>query len=161
MYLKKYRGSYLDCTRGAFSEDFCNQLFEKIWNLEWWVELRSYRTLFLVELGCNCFYKYGSYCVQSRNMSAFICEFTGLIALRVGMPYAEAPNSVNINHYKEGKNAVGFHSDDEALFYSQTNTKREAITIVGLSLESSRRFLVRTWILVSCIVRFKRENLYC
>ena len=62
-----------------------------------WVRLSGYETLFLVESGCHCTYSYGRYCVQSRPMPAFICELVGLVALKVGLPYADAPNSVNVN----------------------------------------------------------------
>ena len=112
------------------------------------------RHYFLVESGCHCTYSYGRYCVQSRPMPAFICELVGLVALKVGLPYADAPNSVNINLYRTGRNSVSYHSDDEEIFYLPNQGKRQAITIISLSLGSARKFLVYMFIFIYLLKLF-------
>ena len=152
MLIFQNRWSYLDHQSLVFSEQFCGQLYEKIRKIDDWVQLRSYQTLFFVENGCNCSYSYGRYCVQSRPMPAFMCELAGLVALRMGLSYRDAPNSVNVNKYQTGQNSVNYHSDDEEIFYHPKQGKRQEITIISLSLGSSRKFLVSMFLYYSCFI---------
>ena len=66
-------------------------------------------------------------------MSAFLYELAGLVALRMGLSYNDAPNSVNFNSYKAVQNSVNFHSDNKEIFKIPNQVKRQVITIISLS----------------------------
>mmetsp|Transcript_67311 Transcript_67311/g.161371 ORF Transcript_67311/g.161371 Transcript_67311/m.161371 type:complete len:876 (-) Transcript_67311:58-2685(-) len=75
--------------------------------------------------------------IDFRNVMAEIMEhvFNGVFQ---GFSEEEWPNSANVNLYKDGRQAVGWHADDESLFKG-----REAdCPIVSLSLGASREFWV-------------------
>lgn len=48
-------------------------------------------------------------------------------------------NSVLVNHYRDGRDSVGFHADDEP----ELGPERDNILIASLSLGASRRFVLK------------------
>ena len=76
-------------------------------------------------------------------MPPVVMEIAALVSLYCGIPYSDAPNSVNLNFYKNGTDSVGFHADDEALFYDINEARdRQHIKIISLSIGATRTFIV-------------------
>lgn len=95
------------------------------------------RTIFVVDQGCNCTYKYSGVAVKPFPETDFLAEIRKKCVEIAGLPVQ--PNSCNINLYRDGHDAVGWHTDDEPLFEGDYND----ICILSLSLGSSRTFQVK------------------
>ncbi|CAK9054129.1 unnamed protein product [Durusdinium trenchii] len=101
------------------------------------------KTAWVVKPGCRCSYRYGGVVIPPQEFPPWMTDL-----LRTYMPYCgkknedEWPDSCNVNLYEDGSHAVGWHTDDEALFQSL----HEDVAIVSLSLGQARKFdLKKNW----------------
>lgn len=97
------------------------------------------KTVWMVKSGCQCPYRYGGVTIKPQEFPDWMTEL-----LRTYMPYCgkseeEWPDSCNVNLYEDGSHAVGWHTDDEALFQSL----HQDVAIVSLSLGQPRKFDLR------------------
>ena len=84
--------------------------------------------------GCSCTYRYGQTSWLAHPMPPWMIKATYLVANVCGIQ--PIPNCCNVNLYRGGNDAVGWHSDDEPLF----DAKRTPTCIISLTLGSSRHF---------------------
>lgn len=96
---------------------------------------------FVAPGGCDCAYRYGRIEVAPQVYNP---EMIGLMSVLMplcglnNMP--DWPTCCNLNLYEDGGHAVGWHSDDEALFQGKFND----IRIISFTLGAKRKFEVRT-----------------
>ncbi len=83
---------------------------------------------------CTCPYTYGRTSWPAIAMPPWMSKATHTVAALCGVQ--PVPNSCNLNLYRNGGDAVGWHSDNEALF----DAVRTPTTIISLTLGSCRYF---------------------
>lgn len=88
---------------------------------------------------CSCPYKYGQVRVPASPMQPWFIELSKKLEAFFEVPQDLTFNCCNINKYVGGLEAVGWHSDNEALFQA---TKHPTL-IVSLTLGESRPFEIR------------------
>mmetsp|Transcript_18243 Transcript_18243/g.42496 ORF Transcript_18243/g.42496 Transcript_18243/m.42496 type:complete len:690 (+) Transcript_18243:77-2146(+) len=88
----------------------------------------------LTQPGCKCTYEYSGTRWDPRPMPTWFDEITDWVCKTCNLK--ERPNCCNANYYEHGREAVGWHADDEPLFAS---TQRDVL-IVSLSLGETRSF---------------------
>jgi len=97
------------------------------------------RTIFTVQPGCGCVYKYSGVKVAPFPEPSFVADIRRRCVELAGLSDQDQPNSCNINLYRDGHDSVGWHTDDEELFEGQYND----MCILSLSLGASRTFQVK------------------
>ena len=118
---------------------------EKLANFAHWVEVvngkgRAMRSsAWVTSDGCSCIYQYGDRVWEPTQMPEWLSEVTRKVASMCNFPPGVVPNSVNLNRYDGGAQKLGWHSDDEPLFFRDS----PHTTIISLSLGASRRFSMR------------------
>jgi len=88
----------------------------------------------LTQSNCNCTYEYSGTRWDPISMPTWFDEITECVCQSCNL--RDRPNCCNANYYEHGKEAVGWHADDEPLFAS---TERDVL-IVSLSLGETRNF---------------------
>ena len=88
---------------------------------------------------CSCEYKYFGTRWEPNKYPIWLEELTTLVMSKCDLNSNVFPNALNINLYESGGSGVGWHSDDEELF----NTDSGETVIISLSLGSSRTFSYR------------------
>jgi len=101
------------------------------------------RTVFVVDKGCKCTYRYSGVTVPPFEEPDFIAEIRKRCVALAGM--SSQPNACNINLYRNGMDSVGWHTDNEELYEAEYN---DAV-ILSLTLGARRKF---------CIKRMEHEN---
>ena len=92
--------------------------------------------------GCNCPYKYGNIISHAKGFKANDMEpWMMKLAEKIKDIYGfdKPPDSLNLNRYDYGWQALGFHSDGENLFKGEQGKAN----IISLSLGSKRTFRLR------------------
>jgi len=84
--------------------------------------------------GCTCSYEYSGTKWDPIQMPTWFDEITDYVCRTCNL--TDRPNCCNANYYEHGREAVGWHADDEPLFAS---TERDVL-IVSLSLGETRTF---------------------
>merc|ERR1712228_22609 len=92
-----------------------------------------------VQGDCRCFYRYSSTKWPPIVFPGWFKEITRRVLEETGLSYQYSPNSCNVNWYEDGRDAVGWHQDDEPLFQS----KFDDTLILSLSIGQSRKFEVK------------------
>eukprot|EP01083_Nonionella_stella_P302344 1042063_1 len=93
----------------------------------------------LVSSECQCCYRYSNTLWAPNAFPEWFKAITSRVLEETGLHFEFAPNSCNVNWYKDGNDSVGWHSDDEALF----DSSRQDTLIISLSLGQHRRFEVK------------------
>ncbi|CAK9084802.1 Alpha-ketoglutarate-dependent dioxygenase alkB homolog 3 (Alkylated DNA repair protein alkB homolog 3) (mAbh3) [Durusdinium trenchii] len=154
--------SYASLCRNAVPQDMAWSWFEQLRTQLPWQDLSDSRyqeegkymprrTIFTVFNGCNCTYKYSGVAVKPTIEPPFVARIR-LFPLMRGVAcaghgeycvaasgLATQPNCCNINLYRDGRDSVGWHTDDEELFEGGYND----ICILSLSLGATRTFEVK------------------
>lgn len=144
------RRSYAALCRGAIDEALSQRWFEALYSGLPWQDLRDTRyqqegksiprrTIFVVSKGCSCIYRYSGVEVAPLEEPDFVAEIRRTCASLAGFTEAEMPNSCNINLYRDGRDSVGWHTDNEPLFEAEYNDA----CILSLSLGASRMFALK------------------
>lgn len=95
------------------------------------------QTIWITLGGCSCKYVYGGESHPHTNCPKWLENVTGFISELVDVEKGYL-NCINCNHYKDGNQKLGSHSDDEPLFET-TDKKR---LIVSLSIGQKRNMLL-------------------
>eukprot|EP00439_Symbiodinium_sp_Y106_P083189 s1076_g23.t1 len=99
------------------------------------------RTIFTVFNGCNCVYKYSGVSVKPTIEPDFVAEIRKYCVGVSGL--TTQPNCCNINLYRDGRDSVGWHTDDEETCAELFEGGYKDITILSLSLGATRTFEVK------------------
>ncbi|CAK9101107.1 unnamed protein product [Durusdinium trenchii] len=140
--------SYASLCRNAVPQDMAWSWFEQLRTQLPWQDLSDSRyqeegkymprrTIFTVFNGCNCTYKYSGVAVKPTIEPPFVARIREYCVAASGL--ATQPNCCNINLYRDGRDSVGWHTDDEELFEGGYND----ICILSLSLGATRTFEVK------------------
>eukprot|EP00404_Azadinium_spinosum_P025299 CAMPEP_0180612272 /NCGR_PEP_ID=MMETSP1037_2-20121125/30275_1 /TAXON_ID=632150 /ORGANISM="Azadinium spinosum, Strain 3D9" /LENGTH=459 /DNA_ID=CAMNT_0022631867 /DNA_START=63 /DNA_END=1444 /DNA_ORIENTATION=+ len=97
------------------------------------------RTIFTVMPGCSCVYKYSGVRVPPTIEPGVVGEIRKYCAAMAGFTTDSQPNCCNINLYRDGRDSVGWHTDNEEIFESEYNDA----CILSLSLGASRKFQLK------------------
>lgn len=98
----------------------------------------------MVSGDCTCTYRYGGVDVEPQGFPRWMEEIMQAYMPLCGIESREQwPNSCNLNLYKDGSMAVGWHADDEQLFQG----KFRDIRILSVSLGATRTFELRPAVL--------------
>jgi len=95
------------------------------------------RTLFVVDKGCRCTYRYSGVVVPPCEEPDFMAEIRRRCTAVAGL--SSQPNACNVNLYRNGQDSVGWHTDNEELYEAEYN---DAI-ILSLTLGAGRKFMIR------------------
>ncbi|CAE7213955.1 ALKBH2 [Symbiodinium sp. CCMP2592] len=140
--------SYSSMCRNAVPQDLAWRWYEQLRTQLQWQDLCDERyqgegkhiprrTIFTVFNGCSCVYKYSGVSVKPTIEPDFVAEIRKYCVGVSGL--ATQPNCCNINLYRDGRDSVGWHTDDEELFEGGYKD----ITILSLSLGATRTFEVK------------------
>ena len=97
------------------------------------------------DIDCNCVYRYGSTQSKALNYNNVILEIEFWLFVLLCFVdcqtflFENAPNSTNVNMYKDGETYIPWHRDDESLFYLRKD-KVEPISIISFTLGVKRIF---------------------
>jgi alkylated DNA repair dioxygenase AlkB len=83
----------------------------------------------------GCSYAYSGRLFQPAPWTRELGAMRDSLSLREGCPF----NSVLVNHYRDGRDAMGEHADDEP----ELGPSREDVRIASVSLGAPRRFVLR------------------
>jgi len=140
--------SYSSMCRNAVPQDLAWRWYEQLRTQLQWQDLCDERyqgegkhiprrTIFTVFNGCSCVYKYSGVSVKPTIEPDFVAEIRKYCVGVSGL--TTQPNCCNINLYRDGRDSVGWHTDDEELFEGGYKD----ITILSLSLGATRTFEVK------------------
>eukprot|EP00927_Polykrikos_kofoidii_P038540 TRINITY_DN32940_c0_g1_i1.p1 TRINITY_DN32940_c0_g1~~TRINITY_DN32940_c0_g1_i1.p1 ORF type:complete len:538 (+),score=86.95 TRINITY_DN32940_c0_g1_i1:81-1616(+) len=142
------RRSFISMRSGAFPDSLLAEWWECLssripWARPWTrMPAKEERLLprsacWFTDAGCMCKYDYGSTSFPPIPVPAWLDTITERVCDACGL--ACRPNSVNVNRYESGSDAVGWHSDNEPLFEACDHDS----LIISLSLGASRTFRLR------------------
>ena len=94
-------------------------------------------TAWLVAGSCRCPYCYGNETVPPRSIPKWLEAI--MARWLQGICPKGLPNSVNLNLYETGAQAIGWHADDEELF----GGRHHDCTIISVTLGGARQFLLK------------------
>jgi alkylated DNA repair dioxygenase AlkB len=83
----------------------------------------------------GCRYRYSGQTYEPAPWPAGLARLRALLAQRTGLAF----NAVLANYYRDGRDSVGWHSDDER----ELGPARDDVAIASLSLGAMRRFVMR------------------
>ncbi len=83
----------------------------------------------------GCRYRYSGQTYEPAPWTPGLARVRALLCERTGIPW----NAVLANYYRDGRDSVGWHSDDER----ELGPARDDIAIASLSLGATRRFAMR------------------
>ena len=83
----------------------------------------------------GCRYRYSGQTYEPAPWTPGLAEIRARLVARIGVPF----NAVLANYYRDGRDSVGWHSDDER----ELGPARDDIAIASLSLGAARRFAMR------------------
>lgn len=140
------RRSYAAYLKSPFSPDQCSQFFTTVEQGTNWGQPAGKhgpiprKTAWMVSSGCQCMYSYGTTTVAPQEFPPWMLDLMGVTMPICGIPEPKDwPNSCNLNLYEGGGMAVGWHSDDEAIFQG----KFQDIRILSLTFGVTRKFELR------------------
>ena len=126
------------------STDYQSTLYKHVYNLAGWEKLGKKWTMWVTLPDYKYDYTYGKEPYQKtmkplamtwplKNLVRIACE-----KLRLPNTY----NACNLNYYSDGRMALGFHADDEDIFF-ENGVEQDASTIISISLGAGRFFAFR------------------
>lgn len=134
-----------------FTNELCSRWFNELKKLNIWNEIypkdhgcdhtatgkREHPRLTSWLCQCKCRYYYSGSIAQPRAYPPIVKEIESKIMplLSVKSP----PNSCFLNQYRDGRDCVGWHADDEDMF----DSRKQTVTVVTFSLGETRHFQVR------------------
>jgi alkylated DNA repair dioxygenase AlkB len=83
----------------------------------------------------GCRYRYSGQTYEPAPWTPRLARIRALLSERTGIPW----NAVLANYYRDGRDSVGWHSDDER----ELGPARDDVAIGSLSLGATRRFAMR------------------
>ena len=83
----------------------------------------------------GCRYRYSGQTYEPAPWTPGLARIRALLCARTGVAW----NAVLANYYRDGRDSVGWHSDDER----ELGPARDDIAIASLSLGATRRFVMR------------------
>ena len=83
----------------------------------------------------SCSYVYSGIAYEPQPLSGLLRRIRDRVQEATGYGF----NSVLANHYRDGRDSVGYHADDEP----ELGPEREDIVIASLSLGARRRFVLK------------------
>ena len=83
----------------------------------------------------GCRYRYSGQTYEPAPWTPGLARIRALLQTRTGLAW----NAVLVNYYRDGRDSVGWHSDDE----SELGPARDDVAIASLSLGETRRFAMR------------------
>jgi alkylated DNA repair dioxygenase AlkB len=83
----------------------------------------------------NCRYRYSGQTYEPAPWTPGLARVRDELAARTRLPF----NAVLANYYRDGRDSVGWHSDDER----ELGPARDDIAIASVSLGATRRFVMR------------------
>ncbi len=83
----------------------------------------------------GCRYRYSGQTYEPAPWTPGLARIRALLTARTGLPW----NAVLANYYRDGRDSVGWHSDDER----ELGPQRDDIAVASLSLGAARRFVMR------------------
>ena len=83
----------------------------------------------------GCRYRYSGQTYEPAPWTPGLARIRARLAERTGIPW----NAVLANYYRDGRDSVGWHADDER----ELGPTRDDIAIASVSLGATRRFLLR------------------
>jgi len=95
------------------------------------------RTVFMVNSGCKCVYKYSGVKVPPLVEPQGVAEIREMCVALAGLK--TQPNSCNVNIYEDGMGSVGWHTDNEPIFEAEY----QDACILSLSLGGARKFQLK------------------
>ncbi|CAK0818189.1 unnamed protein product [Prorocentrum cordatum] len=138
----RHTRSFVSHKVGAFDRQTLKLWFGQLCSLKWNRPVINGRLLprsaaWMTQQGCACTYRYSGTSWPAQQMDPWFLEITKRVCAECGI--TDIPNCCNVNLYEDGKQTVGWHSDDEPLFDSLT----QDTLIISLSLGAQRTFLIR------------------
>jgi len=144
----EHRRSFVSVRRGAFAAEQLGEWWRLLLRSIGWRRPKARRptgqerlmprsACWLTSNGCQCTYEYGGTAFPPVPMPPWLVGVTEAVSSACGL--SERPNACNMNHYEDGLEVVGWHSDDEELFQAT----EQDVLIMSLSLGASRTFELR------------------
>jgi len=128
-----------------FTNELCSRWYNELKKLNIWDQgcdhtatgKREHPRLTSWLCQCKCRYYYSGSIAQPRVYPPIVKEIESKILplLSVKSP----PNSCFLNQYRDGRDCVGWHADDEDMF----DSRKQTVTVVTFSLGETRHFQVR------------------
>jgi len=83
----------------------------------------------------DCRYRYSGQTYEPTPWTPLLARLRMALAERIGLPW----NAVLVNYYRDGRDSVGWHADDER----ELGPGPDDVAIASLSFGSARRFVMR------------------